>query len=217
MSRSLPSVRRALERLERKAALRLSHRSGIGTLLPGPARLRTRSACWLPRRQRACPSAALDERVHAQSSTGVSRRSRGCSLRCRCMDLAREACDPAHGLGVPPGTRRGGDDRRHRRRDPRQLVGRARTARRRDRRGRRRLDRRHRRGRPRPPARGWSPKPTILPEAGAGSGKGNALWKSLYECRGDLICWLDADLRNFRADYVTACRAAARATRRRAS
>ena len=43
---------------------------------------------------------------------------------------------------------------------------------------------------------------TILPEAGPGSGKGNALWKSLYECRGDIICWIDADLRNFRGEYV---------------
>jgi glucosyl-3-phosphoglycerate synthase len=43
----------------------------------------------------------------------------------------------------------------------------------------------------------------ILPEAGPGTGKGNALWKSLHECRGDIICWLDADLRNFSADYVT--------------
>jgi glucosyl-3-phosphoglycerate synthase len=42
----------------------------------------------------------------------------------------------------------------------------------------------------------------ILPDAGPGSGKGNALWKSLYECRGDIVCWLDADLRNFSADYV---------------
>jgi glucosyl-3-phosphoglycerate synthase len=43
----------------------------------------------------------------------------------------------------------------------------------------------------------------ILPEVGPGTGKGNALWKSLYECRGEIICWLDADLRNFSADYVT--------------
>ncbi len=43
----------------------------------------------------------------------------------------------------------------------------------------------------------------LLPEAGPGSGKGNALWKSLHACRGDLLCWLDADLRNFDADTVT--------------
>jgi glucosyl-3-phosphoglycerate synthase len=43
----------------------------------------------------------------------------------------------------------------------------------------------------------------VLPEAGPGSGKGNALWKSLQACSGDLVCWLDADLRNFRADAVT--------------
>jgi glucosyl-3-phosphoglycerate synthase len=38
---------------------------------------------------------------------------------------------------------------------------------------------------------------SILPEVGPGSGKGNVLWKSLYVCEGDVICWLDADLRNF--------------------
>ncbi len=43
---------------------------------------------------------------------------------------------------------------------------------------------------------------SVLPEAGPGSGKGNAMWKSLYACRGDVICWIDADLRNFRAEYV---------------
>ena len=43
----------------------------------------------------------------------------------------------------------------------------------------------------------------VLPEAGPGSGKGNALWKSLHACRGDLVCWLDADLRNFEATTVT--------------
>ena len=43
----------------------------------------------------------------------------------------------------------------------------------------------------------------ILPEAGPGSGKGNALWKSLHECTGDLVCWIDADLRNFESHFVT--------------
>jgi glucosyl-3-phosphoglycerate synthase len=44
---------------------------------------------------------------------------------------------------------------------------------------------------------------SILPDLPSGSGKGNALWKSLYACRGDVICWLDADIRNFQADFVT--------------
>jgi glucosyl-3-phosphoglycerate synthase len=43
----------------------------------------------------------------------------------------------------------------------------------------------------------------ILAETAPGSGKGNVLWKSLHECRGDLLCWIDADLRNFSAEYVT--------------
>jgi glucosyl-3-phosphoglycerate synthase len=43
----------------------------------------------------------------------------------------------------------------------------------------------------------------VLPEAGPGTGKGNALWKSLHVCDGDVLCWLDADLRNFSAEYVT--------------
>jgi glucosyl-3-phosphoglycerate synthase len=42
----------------------------------------------------------------------------------------------------------------------------------------------------------------VLPEAGPGSGKGNVLWKSLHVCEGELLCWLDADLRNFRAETV---------------
>jgi glucosyl-3-phosphoglycerate synthase len=42
----------------------------------------------------------------------------------------------------------------------------------------------------------------VLPEAGRGSGKGNALWKGLYVCEGDILCYLDADLRNFRGEYV---------------
>jgi glucosyl-3-phosphoglycerate synthase len=42
----------------------------------------------------------------------------------------------------------------------------------------------------------------VLPGAGPGGGKGNALWKSLAACRGDIVCWLDADLRNFSAEYV---------------
>lgn len=43
----------------------------------------------------------------------------------------------------------------------------------------------------------------ILPELPAGTGKGNALWKSLYACHGDLICWIDADIRDFRSHFVS--------------
>jgi glucosyl-3-phosphoglycerate synthase len=43
---------------------------------------------------------------------------------------------------------------------------------------------------------------SVLPETGSGSGKGNAMWKSLYACAGDIICWVDADLRNFRGEYI---------------
>lgn len=44
----------------------------------------------------------------------------------------------------------------------------------------------------------------VLPEAGPGSGKGNALWKSVAATDADLIVWCDADLRSFTARYVTA-------------
>lgn len=43
----------------------------------------------------------------------------------------------------------------------------------------------------------------ILGELPAGTGKGNALWKSLYACNGDLVCWLDADIWNFGPHFVT--------------
>ncbi len=43
----------------------------------------------------------------------------------------------------------------------------------------------------------------ILPELPRGSGKGNALWMSLYACEGDILCWLDADVRNFGSHFVT--------------
>jgi glucosyl-3-phosphoglycerate synthase len=43
---------------------------------------------------------------------------------------------------------------------------------------------------------------SILPDAGTGTGKGNVLWKSLAACTGDIICFVDADLRNFRGEYV---------------
>lgn len=44
---------------------------------------------------------------------------------------------------------------------------------------------------------------SVLADAEPGSGKGNALWKSLYACEGDLVCWVDADIRNFGARFVS--------------
>lgn len=43
----------------------------------------------------------------------------------------------------------------------------------------------------------------VLPDLPRGSGKGNALWASLYVCEGDVVCWLDADVRNFGPHFVT--------------
>ena len=42
----------------------------------------------------------------------------------------------------------------------------------------------------------------ILPGAGPGSGKGNVLWKALAASRGEIVCYLDADLRNFTGEDV---------------
>jgi glucosyl-3-phosphoglycerate synthase len=42
----------------------------------------------------------------------------------------------------------------------------------------------------------------ILPGYGAGHGKGEALWKSLYASTGDLVAWCDADVRNFDPLFV---------------
>ena len=43
----------------------------------------------------------------------------------------------------------------------------------------------------------------VLPELPSGSGKGNALWYSMYAAESDVICWIDADVRNFRAAFIT--------------
>jgi glycosyltransferase involved in cell wall biosynthesis len=42
----------------------------------------------------------------------------------------------------------------------------------------------------------------ILPEAGTYDGKGEALWKSLHALRGDVIVWLDTDIRNIHPQFV---------------
>jgi nucleotide-binding universal stress UspA family protein len=42
----------------------------------------------------------------------------------------------------------------------------------------------------------------ILPQYGARSGKGEALWKSLYVTHGDLLVWIDTDIKNINARFV---------------
>ena len=44
--------------------------------------------------------------------------------------------------------------------------------------------------------------PDVLPEAGTATGKGNALWAGVAASAGDVIVWIDADLRSFSPDYV---------------
>ena len=43
---------------------------------------------------------------------------------------------------------------------------------------------------------------SILPEYGARPGKGEALWKSLYCTRGDIIIWLDTDIANIHPRFA---------------
>jgi glucosyl-3-phosphoglycerate synthase len=42
----------------------------------------------------------------------------------------------------------------------------------------------------------------ILPQYGAFYGKGEALWKSLYVLKGDIIAWIDTDIKNFHPRFV---------------
>ncbi|PWI09508.1 glucosyl-3-phosphoglycerate synthase [Streptomyces sp. NWU339] len=44
---------------------------------------------------------------------------------------------------------------------------------------------------------------TILPRLPAVPGKGEVLWRSLLVTRGDIVCFVDADLREFSADFVS--------------
>ncbi|MFD3437405.1 glucosyl-3-phosphoglycerate synthase [Streptomyces sp. NPDC058685] len=43
----------------------------------------------------------------------------------------------------------------------------------------------------------------ILPRIPAAPGKGEVLWRSLMVTRGDIVCFVDADLREFSADFVS--------------
>jgi glucosyl-3-phosphoglycerate synthase len=42
----------------------------------------------------------------------------------------------------------------------------------------------------------------VLPDLEPLAGKGEALWKSLFALRGDVLLWLDADIRNFDPRFV---------------
>ena len=42
----------------------------------------------------------------------------------------------------------------------------------------------------------------ILPRLGSIPGKGEALWKSLYVLKGDIIAWIDTDIRNIHPRFV---------------
>lgn len=42
----------------------------------------------------------------------------------------------------------------------------------------------------------------VLADHGEGHGKGEALWKSLFASRGDLVVWCDADIRQFDVGFV---------------
>jgi len=42
----------------------------------------------------------------------------------------------------------------------------------------------------------------ILPETGSHVGKGEALWKSLYELDGDIVAWVDTDISNIQPRFV---------------
>jgi len=47
------------------------------------------------------------------------------------------------------------------------------------------------------------PIDSILPEEGPGQGKGNVIWRSLSASHGDVVCWVDADIRNFELHFIT--------------
>ncbi len=42
----------------------------------------------------------------------------------------------------------------------------------------------------------------ILPEQGFKRGKGENLWKAVHQCKGDIICYVDADIKNIHPRFV---------------
>lgn len=43
----------------------------------------------------------------------------------------------------------------------------------------------------------------ILPEVGDRRGKGENLWKAIFQLKGDIICYVDADIKNIHPRFVT--------------
>ena len=43
----------------------------------------------------------------------------------------------------------------------------------------------------------------ILPEQGTKRGKGENLWKAIHQLKGDIICYVDADIKNIHPRFVT--------------
>mgnify|MGYP002861115946 FL=1 len=44
----------------------------------------------------------------------------------------------------------------------------------------------------------------ILPQCGSKPGKGENLWKAIYQLSGDIICYVDADIRNIHSKFASA-------------
>lgn len=44
--------------------------------------------------------------------------------------------------------------------------------------------------------------PAVMPEVGSYRGKGEALWKSLYAMKGDIVAWVDTDIVNMHPRFV---------------
>jgi glycosyltransferase involved in cell wall biosynthesis len=44
----------------------------------------------------------------------------------------------------------------------------------------------------------------ILPDLFEPMGKGDALWRSLYVLKGDIVVWIDSDIRNFKPRFINA-------------
>ncbi|HEY7073008.1 MAG TPA: glucosyl-3-phosphoglycerate synthase, partial [Acidimicrobiales bacterium] len=43
----------------------------------------------------------------------------------------------------------------------------------------------------------------VLADVAGGSGKGEALWRSLYMAKGDIVVWVDADITDFGSHFVS--------------